>query len=104
MNTKKIAMMLGVAAGFGLAGVDAHAQGFTPTVTTVVPADPLDVARVQDGRLRKTRYEESNEMANVQMFGGANPNKGLYCQMQSGAINGTQPVHRQQLACTPLTL
>jgi MYXO-CTERM domain-containing protein len=104
MNTKKIALMLGVAAGFSLAGVDAHAQGYVPSVTKVVASDPTDIARVANGRLRKTRYEESNEMATVQMFGGANANKGLYCQMQSASINGVAPTHRQQVACTPLTL
>ena len=99
---RKLALMVGVAAQVTLVAGSAYAQDWTPHVLTVQKADPADIARVQNGRLRKTRYEESNEMGVVKLF--ADGKTGLYVQMQSGALNGTQPVHRQQAACMPIAL
>ena len=95
MNKIKLAAMVGVAAHLGLSAATARAEGFTASTAKVYAADPLDVARTQNGRLRKTRYEESQEMAVVKVLGDGQT--GLYVQMQSGAIGTTQPVHRQQI-------
>jgi MYXO-CTERM domain-containing protein len=106
MNKMKLALMVGVAAQMGLSAATARAESSTATWQAqslkVYAADPLDTARTQNGRLRKTRYEESQEMAVVKLF--ADGKTGLFVQMQSGSINGTQPVHRQNLACTPISL
>jgi MYXO-CTERM domain-containing protein len=101
MNKIKLAMMVGVAAQMGLSAATARAEAWQAQTLKVYAADPLDTARVANGRLRRTRYEESNEMAVAKLLDGK---AGLYIQMQSGSINGTQPVHRQNLACTPFTL
>jgi MYXO-CTERM domain-containing protein len=101
MNKIKLAVMVGVAAQMGLSAATARAEGWKAQVLKVYAADPLDVARTQNGRLRKTRYEESQEMATAKLLDGT---KGLYVQMQSGAIGTTQPTHRQALACTPFAL
>jgi MYXO-CTERM domain-containing protein len=100
MNKMMLVVMVGVAAQIGLAG-SAYAEGWTASTLKVYAADPLDVARTQNGRLRKTRYEESQEMAVVKML---DAQTGVFMQMQSGAIGTTQPVHRQQVACTPIKL
>jgi len=101
MNKIKLAVMVGVAAQMGLSAATARAEAWQAQSLKVYAADPLDTARTANGRLRKTRYEESNEMATAKLLDGT---KGLYVQMQSGSINGTQPVHRQNLACTPFAL
>lgn len=101
MNKIKLAVMVGVAAQMGLSAATARAEGWQAQSLKVYAADPLDTARTANGRLRKTRYEESNEMATAKLLDGT---KGLYVQMQSGSINGTQPTHRQNLACTPFAL
>jgi MYXO-CTERM domain-containing protein len=101
MNKMKLAVMVGVAAQVGLSAGSAYAEGWTASTLKVYAADPLDVARTQNGRLRKTRYEESQEMAVAKMVDAEN---GVFLQMQSGAIGTTQPVHRQQVACTPFKL
>jgi len=101
MNKIKLAVMVGVAAQMGLSAATARAEGWTAQSLKVYAADPLDTARTQNGRLRKTRYEESQEMATAKLLDGT---KGLFVQMQSGSINGVQPVHRQNLACTPFAL
>lgn len=101
MNKIKLAVMVGVAAQMGLSAATARAEGWQAQSLKVYAADPLDTARTANGRLRKTRYEESNEMANAVLLDGT---KGLYVQMQSGSINGVQPTHRQNLACTPIAL
>jgi hypothetical protein len=94
------ALVVGMAAQLG-AGV-ALAQNWTPQALKVTSADPNDTARTENGRLRATRYEETNEQAVVKLF--ADGKNGLYCEMRSGALNGVQPVHRQQAACTPIAL
>jgi len=101
MNKIKLAVMVGVAAQMGLSAATARAEGWTAQSLKVYAADPLDTARTANGRLRKTRYEESQEMATVKLLDGT---KGLFVQMQSGSINGVQPTHRQALACTPFQL
>jgi MYXO-CTERM domain-containing protein len=101
MNKFKLAMMVGVAAQMGLSAATARAEGWQAQQLKVYAADPLDVARTANGRLRKTRYEESQEMATAKLLDGT---KGLFVQMQSGAIGTTQPTHRQALACTPFAL
>lgn len=105
MNKLMLAAMIGVAAQMTLAA-DAHADGFKATSLQVYAADPLDVAPVKNGRLQKKRYEESQEQAVVTMLDKTN---GIYVQMQSGSLKDAsgatvQPVHRQQLACTPFKL
>ncbi|MDB4966645.1 MAG: hypothetical protein JWN44_2334 [Myxococcales bacterium] len=107
MTKMKLAAMLGVATQLTVFSAVAYADGFAASTLKVYAADPLDVARVANGRLRKTRYEESNEQAVVKLLGDGN--NGVYVQMQSGAITDaagvkTQPVHRQQLACTPFKM
>lgn len=102
MNKMKLVVMVGVAAQLGLSAATASAQGWTAQALKVYAADPLDTARTLNGRLRKTRYEETQEMAVVKMF--ADLKTGVFVQMQSGSLNGTQPVHRQNLACTPIQL
>lgn len=101
MNKIKLAVMVGVAAQMGLSAATARAEGWQAQSLKVYAADPLDIARTQNGRLRKTRYAESQEMAVAKLLDGQ---KGLFVQMQSGAIGTTKPVHRQNLACTPFTL
>jgi MYXO-CTERM domain-containing protein len=105
MNKFMLAVMVGVAAQMTLAA-DAYADGFKATSLKVYAADPLDVAPVKNGRLQKKRYEESQEQAKVIMLDKTN---GVYLQMQSGSLkdangNTVQPVHRQQIACTPFKL
>lgn len=102
MTKTKLAMVLGVAAQFGLSAA-AHADvGWTASSLKVYTADPTDTARTLNGRLRKTRYEESNEQAVVKMFDNTT---GVFLQMQSGKDGtGATPVHRQQLSCTPFKL
>jgi MYXO-CTERM domain-containing protein len=92
--------VIGIAAQLSFTGA-ALAQ-WTPSTAKVLAADPNDTARTQNGRLRKTRYAETNEQATVRLFGDGKT--GLYVDMHSGAINGTQPVHRQQASCTPVQL
>jgi hypothetical protein len=75
---------------------------WTPQTAKVIASDPLDTARTNNGRLRKTRYEETNEQAVVHLF--ADGKTGLYSDMHSGAINGVTPTHRQQATCTPIQL
>ncbi len=99
-RTNRIAVVVGVAAQLTLSGA-ALAQ-WTPQTAKVQAADPSDTARTELGRLRKTRYEETNEQAVFHLFGDGKT--GLFVEMHSGAINGIQPVHRQQAACTPVTL
>jgi MYXO-CTERM domain-containing protein len=101
MNKIKLAVMVGVAAQMGLSAATARAEGWQAQSLKVYAADPLDTARTANGRLRKTRYEESQEMATAKLLDGT---KGLFVQMQSGSINGVQPTHRQALACTPFAL
>jgi hypothetical protein len=107
MTKTTLAALLTVAAQMTALAADAYAEGFNAKALKVYAADPLDTARTANGRLRKTRYEESNEQAFVRLFGdGVN---GIYVQMQSGSLkdasgNTIQPVHRQQLACTPFKL
>ena len=65
MNKIKLALMVGVAAQMGLSAATARAESagtWQAQSLKVYAADPLDTARVQNGRLRKTRYEETNEM------------------------------------------
>ena len=102
MNKIKLAVMVGVAAQMGLSAATARAEGWQAQSLKVYAADPLDTARTANGRLRKTRYEESQEMAVAKVL--ADGKTGLFVQMQSGSINGTQPTHRQNLACTPFAL
>ncbi len=107
MNKIKLAVMVGVAAQMGLSAATARAEGWTAQSLKVYTADPLDVARTQNGRLRKTRYEESQEQSIASLLGDGK--SGLFVQMQSGAIvdasgTSTQPTHRQALACTPFAL
>ena len=106
MTKMKLAAMLGVATQLTVFSAVAYADGFTASTLKVYAADPLDIAPVKNGRLQKKRYNESNEMATVKLF--ADGNNGVYIQMQSGSIdnNGTkvQPVHRQQIACTPIKM
>jgi len=101
MNKIKLAVMVGVAAQMGLSAATARAEAWQAQSLKVYAADPLDTARTANGRLRKTRYEESNEMSTAKLLDGT---KGLFVQMQSGSLNGVQPTHRQSLACTPIAL
>jgi MYXO-CTERM domain-containing protein len=81
----------------------AHAeQGWRAQTFKVMGADSADTARIANNRLRKTRYEETNEQAVTRLFGDGQT--GLFVQMQSASINGQAPVHRQQAACYPVKL
>jgi hypothetical protein len=82
----------------------AHAQDKQPIVFMVNDADPADRARVNDeGRLRKTDEEFTNEQGVVKFF--ADGKRALYVEMRTGALpSGERPVHNMQDACTPLEL
>ena len=105
MNKIKLALMVGVAAQMGLSAATARAESagtWQAQSLKVYAADPLDTARVQNGRLRKTRYEESQEMAIVKVFGDGK--NGLFVQMQSASpsaassrcIARTRPARRSR--------
>jgi hypothetical protein len=83
---------------------NAWAGGWTAQSLKVYSADRADTTRINTTtmRLRRTRYAETNEQAVVKLF--ADGKTGLFVQMQSGSIGGTSPVHRQQVACTPIAL
>jgi hypothetical protein len=85
----------------GLAHAQASAQ---PNVLMVHDADPGDLARVNDeGRLRMTDEEGTNEMGVVKFF--ADGKHALYVEMRTGALStGERPVHNVQDACSPLEL
>jgi hypothetical protein len=55
-----------------------------------------------DGRLRRTKDFETNEMAHLTMF--ADNKSGLYFEMRSSELNGVRPVHRMQCAMVPFAL
>lgn len=81
----------------------AHAQSWQPIVFKIQDADPNDLARVRNGRLRKTDEEFTNEQGTVAFFAGGR--RGLYVEMRTGALStGEKPVHRMQAACTPFEL
>ena len=83
----------------------AHAQtAAPPTVLMVNDADPADLARVNDeGRLRKTDEEGTNEQGVVKFF--TDGKRALYVEMRTGALpSGERPVHNVQDACSPLEL
>lgn len=106
MNKAKIAMMFGVMVGLSFSGVEsAHAQGlpFAGTVLKVNDPSQNDLARVNNGRLRKTDEEFTNEQGVVNVFAGSK--RGLYVEMRTSALaDGTMPVNRMQAACTPVEL
>ncbi len=79
-------------------------QGWQPIVFKAQGADPNDLARVNDeGRLRKTDEEFTNEMGVVAFFG--DNKRGLFVEMRTGALStGETPIHRMQAACTPIEL
>lgn len=88
---------------FACSAAPAFAGGWTAQSLKIYAADQNDTAPLtQEGRLRRTRYEETNEQAVVKLF--ADGKTGLFVQMQSGTINGTAPTNRQQVACTPIQL
>jgi hypothetical protein len=101
MNKIKLAVMVGVAAQMGLTAADARAD-FSAQTFKAYAADPLDLARVNNGRLRKTRNEETQEMAVTKILGDGQ--QGVFIQMQAGALNGVKPLNGTQLACTPYKL
>lgn len=101
MTKTKLAMIVGVAAQLGLSGA-AMAEGWTASALKVYAADPQDLARVANGRLRKTRNEETQEQAQAVMVDGTN---GVYLMMQAGRNTaGQSPLNRTQLSCTPFKL
>jgi hypothetical protein len=102
MFKRQLTMILGAALSVLPAG-GAHAErGWTAQTFKVMAADSGDIARIANNRLRKTRYEETNEQAIVRLAGDGK--SGLFVQMQSAPINGQAPVHRQQAACYPIKL
>lgn len=101
MKKTKLAMIVGVAAQLALP-VAAEAAGWTAQSVKIYAADPQDTARVNNGRLRKTRNEETQEQAEAILLDGTN---GVYLMMQAGRDSaGNQPINRTQLSCTPFKL
>ena len=101
MTKTKLAMIVGVAAQLGLSGA-AMADGWAASATKVYAADPQDLARVANGRLRKTRNAQTQEMAQVVMLDGVN---GLYFLKQTGRNSaGVLPKNDTQASCTPFKL
>jgi MYXO-CTERM domain-containing protein len=102
----KIAIVAGAAAGLAipaLSSVPAAAEPLKATVYKVLDPDMNDLARVRDGRLRKTDEEFTNEQAVVQFFGDGK--HAIYVSMRTGALpSGETPQHRMQASCTPLEL
>jgi hypothetical protein len=82
----------------------AQAQAKPPVVFMVNDADPNDRARINnEGRLRKTDEEGTNEMGVVKFL--ADGKRGLYVEMRTGALStGARPVHNMQAACTPIEM
>jgi hypothetical protein len=96
---------LAALAGSSLDPGRAHAQASAPpSVLMVNDADPNDLARVNnEGRLRKTDEEGTNEMGVVKFF--ADGKRALYVEMRTGALpSGERPLHNVQDACSPLEL
>jgi MYXO-CTERM domain-containing protein len=102
MKKTTVAMMFAANLSLLGAGVARAETGWQPQTFKVAASDPKDTARVQNGRLQKTRYEESNEQAVVKLFGDGKT--GLFVQMQSASLNGTAPKDRQNAACYPFSL
>ena len=104
-NLKKISIVGSAVLGLTLPAfmqTAAEAQTWKPTVFKVNDSTADDLARIQNGRLRKTDEEQTNEQAVVKFFGD-NKN-GLYIEMRSSALNGAKPAQEMQGACTPVQL
>ncbi|HWE26685.1 MAG TPA: hypothetical protein VHB97_01730, partial [Polyangia bacterium] len=82
---------------------DARAD-FTPQTYKVFAASATNLAPVQNGRLRRTRNNESQEQSVVAMF--ADGKTGIVAQMQNDAIvaGGPKALDRTQLGCFPVKL
>jgi MYXO-CTERM domain-containing protein len=105
MKMKTVTAVLGAAVGVSLVSVGSvlAQTTLTPSVLKVnEPGTTVDLARVQNGRLRRTDSAQTNEQATVAVAGDGV--HGLYCHMRSGPINGALPPHRTQVACSPFQL
>lgn len=107
MTRTKTALMIGLAAGFGLAGADARAD-YTAQTYKVFAASTTNKAPVQTQngvtRLRRTRNNETQEQSVVAMFGDGKT--GLVVQMHNDALvaGGPKALDRTQLGCFPVKL
>lgn len=107
MREDNMTRKLGIAIALGatlLTGQAYAENNWRPTVLKVNDPDPNDLARVNDdGTLRKTDEEFTNEMGVMSMF--ADGKRGIYVEMRTGALStGESPVHNMQGACTPIEL
>lgn len=106
MTKLKIALVAATA-GLAIPAISSTAaQAAEPmraSAFTVNDPDPNDLARTQNGRLRKTDEEFTQEQSVVEFFAGGK--RAIYVEMRTGALpSGEKPVHNMQGACTPVEL